>query len=112
MHHDQLAGRVDKDGLSIHAQQGKAALLAGKGPGLVAVAEIRRGLVGREGRRMLLGVGGLDQVGRRDDLAQIGAVGALTIVGQQEAQSRIVAGGGIEVAAGPLKPRGVGPPQR
>lgn len=87
-----------KNGLSIDAQQRKAAVAARPQPGLQTVARIGAAFVlhgaGAEGRWLLAGVGHAQQVISGDD----GLAVAHAAVGQQQAQAGVVVHRGVEVA--------------
>src|SRR2546429_501225 len=60
-HHHEFQFGIDKDRLPVDAEQREAALLAGKQPELIAVAEKRRCPRWAEGIRLAMPVGGLQQ---------------------------------------------------
>src|SRR5262249_57062258 len=61
-------GVLRRDRLPVDAEQREAALLAGEGPELVAIAEVRRRLLRPERIRLAVPVGGIQQIVPGDDL--------------------------------------------
>lgn len=106
VHHDELGGRIDQDDLAADSDQGKPALFAWKQPGLIAIAEIRRGRSRRE-----MGIGRahrrrIEQPLPRNQLASL----PCAVMGKQPAEPRIVAQYGVEAAIGYFLPGAVDRP--
>ena len=68
LHHDDAAGGLHEDRLAVDALECERALVHGKQPELVAVAEIRRGLPWRKLRRLPVRIGRIEQILARHDL--------------------------------------------
>src|SRR5262245_2414728 len=107
-HHHELQLGIDKDRLPVDAEQREAALLAGEGPELVAIAEVRRRLLRPERIRLAVPVGGIQQIVPGDDL--LAAEGA--VIGEQDAKAAIVAQRRIEPAEPLLSAIGAAHPCR
>ena len=108
VHHDELALRIDIDPLPAHAPEHEHAVLAGKDPRLVAVAEEWRQSPWPRLRLIRARCRRVPDPCRRDDLAPV----PVAIVSQQQPEARVVAQHGVEAAVGGLLPGVVDEPRR